>query len=270
MQYQYKMLLELSMSFLAGLATTLGALVVLCFDKSGPSPAQMSFALALAAGVMITVSVVEMWVPPLLEGTHLGRTAFWSLAGCSAFWVVSKLVGSDPVPGGSLLPTASSAASTAERVEQDRARNARLGLLMMVTLTAHNFPEGLAVAVSALSSQRLGAVVMLAIAIHNIPEGIAIAVPVYAASGSARRAFLMAFLSGLSEPLGAFVALVFLGDSVSKGAVEGLLCFVAGVMTAVAVLELLPEAFRYGRPKAMVAGFAAGVAIMLGSIAVMP
>jgi ZIP family zinc transporter len=151
-----------------------------------------------------------------------------------------------------------------------RARNGRLGLLMMVVLTAHNFPEGLAVAVSALSSQRLGAVVMLAIAIHNVPEGIAIAVPIYAATGSAKRAFLMAFLSGLSEPLGAFVALVILGDNVTQSAVENLLCFVAGVMTTVAILELLPEAWHYRKPRAALLGFTVGCAIMLVTTQLMP
>lgn len=256
------------MSFLAGLATTLGALVVLCFEKQ-PTPQQMAFALSLAAGVMISVSVIEMWLPPLMKGDASFGTFLWSFAGCGAFWLISKCIGSDPIPSsGSLLPTSSSGKDSEESVQ--RARNGRLGLLMMVVLTAHNFPEGLAVAVSALSSQRLGAVVMLAIAIHNVPEGIAIAVPIYAATGSAKRAFLMAFLSGLSEPLGAFVALVILGDNVTQSAVENLLCFVAGVMTTVAILELLPEAWHYRKPRAALLGFTVGCAIMLVTTQLMP
>ena len=54
-----------------------------------------------------------------------------------------------------------------------------LGLLMMITLTAHNLPEGIAVAVGTMASQRTGVVITTAIAMHNIPEGLAIAVPIY-------------------------------------------------------------------------------------------
>ena len=51
-----------------------------------------------------------------------------------------------------------------------RARQLRLGLLMMITLTAHNLPEGIAVAVGTLANHRSGVVITAAIAMHNIPE----------------------------------------------------------------------------------------------------
>ena len=70
----------------------------------------------------------------------------------------------------------------------------RLALLMMLVLTAHNFPEGLAVAISTVDSQHTGALICFAIAIHNIPEGIAIAVPYFEADGDRRKAVMMALL----------------------------------------------------------------------------
>merc|ERR1719464_504320 len=99
----------------------------------------------------------------------------------------------------------------------------------MLSLTAHNFPEGFAVAVSASQSSRLGLVVMFAIAVHNVPEGIAIAVPVLAATGSQRRALWMSFLSGMAEPIGALSALLVLrltNGGLSEAAMENLLCVV--------------------------------------------
>lgn len=83
----------------------------------------------------------------------------------------------------------------------------RLGLLMAFTMTLHNMPEGLAVAFSSYTD--FGEVMAVAIAMHNIPEGIIVAAPIFAATGSRSRALLIATLSGLSEPLGALAALVF-------------------------------------------------------------
>ena len=81
----------------------------------------------------------------------------------------------------------------------------RLGLLMAITMTLHNLPEGFAVAFSSYTS--VGPVMAAAIGVHNVPEGIIVAAPVFAATGSRRRALLMATVSGLSEPAGALLAL---------------------------------------------------------------
>ena len=78
---------------------------------------------------------------------------------------------------------------------------------MAFTMTLHNMPEGLAVAFSAYTG--LGWVMAVAIAMHNIPEGIIVAAPIYAATGSRLQALGIATLSGLSEPLGALLALLF-------------------------------------------------------------
>lgn len=78
---------------------------------------------------------------------------------------------------------------------------------MAFTMTLHNMPEGLAVAFSSYTD--FGNIMALAIAMHNIPEGIIVAAPIYAATGSRSQALLIATLSGLSEPLGALSALVF-------------------------------------------------------------
>merc|ERR1711957_44757 len=114
-----------------------------------------------------------------------------------------------------------------------------VAMLMFISLLVHNFPEGLAVAVSALESEKLGITVTIGMMIHNIPEGIAIAIPCLAARPDKPWiGFALASLSGLAEPIGAFVALLFLGDA-AKGEdqfyMENVLAFVAGIMVMVSV-----------------------------------
>mmetsp|Transcript_51668 Transcript_51668/g.123000 ORF Transcript_51668/g.123000 Transcript_51668/m.123000 type:complete len:429 (-) Transcript_51668:8-1294(-) len=326
------------MSLIAGLATTVGALVVFILPGGQVTPEQLSFSLALAGGVMVSVTVLEFWLPALLGDANkriMGVLVF-SCLGVLAFVAMSSVIpepdvvgvgkrevenaseqadgeddtqplaagehetcttpGSqrarsrsrspgilDPAAGTVGLPEqgteivdveaqalATGAASTTKDLERARissrkARHWRLALVMMLSLTAHNFPEGFAVAVSAFESKRLGFVVMLAITLHNIPEGIAIAVPVLAATGSRAKALLFSLLSGAAEPLGAATSVAVLNriGEISEASMENLLCTVGGVMTAVAVKELFPEAWAQGCPRAFAAGTITGVMVML-------
>jgi len=79
------------------------------------------------------------------------------------------------------------------------------GLISALALGLHNFPEGLATFVGALADSRVGIALAVAIAIHNVPEGICVAMPIYYATGSRLKGFLWAFLSGISEPIGAAI-----------------------------------------------------------------
>lgn len=253
--------LPVGLAFLAGVSTALGACVVLLLDGT-PSKATMCFALALAGSVMVYVSV-EMSVTAVMSG---GSLMWWGigsiLVGCATFFVMRKLLPDEhehdhAKPADEEQPLVQAAEKDAETT-----RNWRLGMLMLLVLTAHNFPEGLAVAASAMDSNRLGIIVAVAIAAHNIPEGIVIAVPVYAASKSRLKAIGWALASGLTEPLGALVAVAFLRPVITETGLQAVLCLVAGMMLAVSVVELFPAAWKYGEPAAFLVGLAAGVAIM--------
>jgi len=144
--------------------------------------------------------------------------------------------------------------ATGKDLETKEQRKAwRVAILMFVSLLVHNFPEGLAVAASALESEKLGITVTIGIMIHNIPEGIAIAIPCLAARPDQPwLSFALASISGLAEPIGAFVALLFLRnmeDEMESEMVfmnlENVLAFVAGIMVMVALWELFPEARSY-------------------------
>ena len=140
----------------------------------------------------------------------------------------------------------------------------RLGVLMSITMTLHNFPEGFAVGFSALTD--VGPIVALAIAVHNIPEGIIIGAPIFASTRSRAKAIGIATLSGLTEPLGAALSLTFAGPYLTESVIEYMLSFVGGIMTSVCVLELYPEAKACKSDTAMYAGMALGSVVMVWTL----
>jgi len=282
-----------AMSFVAGLSTTLGAGIVAVLPANKVPPTLMAFVLAFAGGVMLSTSIVEFWVPALWQVGNglddIARISFFTAVGASAFLIFSHLV---PEPNVSTYTdieshreeTGPCVATVCGREIQNLApvqvddctvfrdesknfhRRWRLAFVMMLALTAHNFPEGMAVAISALDNQRLGWVVMLAIAMHNIPEGIALSVPVFDATGSKWKALWMSFASGMAEPLGAVVSLCMVrlaGGSPSHAAMDNLLCCIGGIMAAVSMKELLPEAWSLDERAHCGCGFACGWALML-------
>ena len=94
--------------------------------------------------------------------------------------------------------------------QQKNQKLMRMGVFTALAIAIHNFPEGLATFTAALTDPSLGIAIAVAIAIHNIPEGIAVSVPIYYATGNKRKAFMLSFLSGLAEPVGAIVGFFIL------------------------------------------------------------
>jgi ZIP family zinc transporter len=104
--------------------------------------------------------------------------------------------------------------------------------------------------------------VALAVAIHNIPEGIAVALPLLYGTGSRRKAFKWALLSGLAEPLGALVGMLILIPFLSPPLLAVLFAVVAGIMVYISFDELLPMAERWGHHHLSIYGVATGMLIM--------
>lgn len=135
------------MSFVAGMSTGLGGCVI--FFVSSVSNKVMSFTLSLAAGVMTSVSILEL-LKPILNGSI--TSLLWAMAG-AGFYMALRYIVPEP-PRINSTPTTHQTTSKYDKRERSdehsntketellRARNWRLGILMMLTLTAHNLPEG--------------------------------------------------------------------------------------------------------------------------------
>jgi len=216
----------LVLSTLAGLATGLGGLIVLI---KRPGKKVLGFLMGLAAGIMITLSFLQLISEALkISGLPLATSGF--VIGSLLIFFLDYV-----------LP------HKYFSVDEKGAIDGRLlksGILIAMGISLHNFPEGIAVASGYSYLPRLGLVIAIAMAVHNIPEGIAISLPVYMGGASKLAAFRLALVSGLVEPLGALVATLFLEhfqDLVPFG-----LAFAGGVMVFVTLDELIPVAHERG------------------------
>lgn len=149
----------------------------------------------------------------------------------------------------------------------DNEKLVRMGVMTAVAIGIHNFPEGLATFVGALSDPSVGLALAVAIAIHNIPEGLCVAIPVYYATGNRWKAFGWALLSGVSEPIGAGLGWLVLKDIMSELVYGILFGVVAGMMVNITIHELIPTAVRYDpADKVTTNSIIAGMAIMALSL----
>ena len=138
---------------------------------------------------------------------------------------------------------------------------------LVMAVTIHNFPEGMAVGVAiagalAADFNIAGAMALsLGIAIQNIPEGAIISMPLRAEGNGRWRAFGIGALSGIVEPVGG--ALVLLLATYILGIMPYMLAFAAGAMLYVVVEELVPDYSQGKHSNIGTIGFALGFALMM-------
>lgn len=238
------------LSFLAGLSTLLGTIPILFKVKNKNT--LISASLAFAAGVMICVSMTDL-IPEafaLLLGIFRGVPALLLLA---IFFTIGLLFS---MLVDKLFPVKENSNITNKRLY-------RVGLVSMMAIILHNLPEGIATFLSSTQNQSLGLALTMAIALHNIPEGISISVPVYYSTNSKGKAFFYTLLSGLSEPLGAFLAFLFLKPFINDFIMSILFSFIAGIMIHISIYELLPESKSYQKSLLPVLFFIIGFGFMM-------
>lgn len=257
----------LLLTLFAGLATGVGSLVA--FFTSRTNTKFLSFALGFSAGVMIYVSLVEIFVKAKDSLTaSLGDTkgyAFTVLGffgGMILIALIDRLIpkGENPhevkkVEDLQYEPTAA-----------EFAKLKKMGIFTALAIAIHNFPEGIATFMSAIESPQLGLAIAIAVAIHNIPEGIAVAVPIYYATGDRKKAFKLSFLSGLSEPIGAVAAYLILMPFLTDTMFGIIFAGVAGIMVFISLDELLPAAREYDETHTSIYGVVIGMMVMAASL----
>ena len=270
----------LILTLIAGAATGIGGALVL-FKKKISSDF-LAGALGLSAGVMIFISMAEMFPESqeMIAGTGLTHGEAFVLV---AFFVGMGLITlidfaipeyENPHEASGLsLDSKTAAVGMLEQTGNEKAMH-RLGLLSALAIAVHNFPEGIATFIGALNDPEMGAGITFAIAIHNIPEGIAVAIPIYYATKSKGKALLYATLSGMSEVIGALLCLAvtaIFGIELTGGgpAFPLVLSAVAGIMIYISLDELLPTAEKYGKHHIAIAGVVGGMAIMGISLLIM-
>ncbi|MEA1960661.1 MAG: zinc transporter ZupT [Bacillota bacterium] len=258
--------LALALTIFAGLSTGIGSMIA--FFARRTNTVFLSFSLGFSAGVMIYVSMVEILPEAQKAAVNVwGDMGLWAAAG--GFFAGMILIALIDL----MVPAFENPHEPRliEDMYQENSSNTdkklfRTGSLAAIAIAIHNFPEGLATFVSAVQDPSLGIVIATAIAIHNIPEGISVSVPVYYATGDRKKAFVLSFLSGLSEPVGALIGYLILLPFINDGLFALLFASVAGIMVFVSLDELLPAAREYGEAHHSVYGIIAGMMVMAISL----
>jgi ZIP family zinc transporter len=229
------------------LLTAIGTLPVLFF-RSAPRRLMDSM-MGFAAGVMVAASCWSLLVPAIDRG-GVAAAVVGFLAGAAFLYAADQLL---PHLHGEFPDEA-----TAEGPHVAWQRSA----LLMLAMTLHNFPEGMAVGVS-FGGGEMGAATALAIGIglQNIPEGLAIALPLRYGGMSRGRAFFWGQLSAVVEPVAGVLGAVLVLTSTAF--LPYGMAAAAGAMLYVVVEELIPETVRSGTPDVATLGFIGGFAVMM-------
>lgn len=251
------------MALLAGLCTwaftSVGAAAV--FVGSKPiSRRTLDILLGFAAGVMIAASFWSLLAPALeITGETMGRWAFAPVAlgflGGAALLRIIDMV----------IPHLHPAAN----VEDGPHTGLPKSFLLVLAITLHNIPEGLAVGVGMGAAQFEGSHVtladaltlMLGIGLQNLPEGLAVSVPLMRDGFSRGKAFFYGQVSGFVEPVAAVLGAV--GVGMIQPFLPVALAFAAGAMIFVVVEEVIPESHASGYGDAATMGCILGFTVMM-------
>ena len=240
------------------LGTSLGAACVF-FMRGKLNPMVQRALTGFAAGVMVAASIWSLIIPAIEQSEPMGALAFVPAA--VGFWIgILFLLLLDKT-----VPHLHAGSDEAEGPRSPLGRVAKL----VLAVTIHNLPEGMAVGVvyagrlrgSAGISAAGAMALALGIAIQNFPEGAIISMPLRAEGQSTGRSFLYGVLSGAVEPLGALLTIWF--SALLVPAMPYMLSFAAGAMVYVVVEELIPETQAGAHSNLGTLMFALGFTVMM-------
>ena len=237
--------------------TALGAGAV--FLSRQPSKLMLDVSLGFAAGVMIAASFWSLLAPAIDMSEHLGKLAIAPVAtGFVCGGLFLRLVDQ-------FLPHFHPGTNTLEGVSTTWQRS----ILLVLAITLHNIPEGLAVGVgfgaagAGFAEASVGGAVSLALGIglQNLPEGLAVSLPLRREGFSPFKAFMWGQLSGLVEPLAAIGGAAVVG--LARPFLPFALAFAAGAMIFVVVEDVIPESQSSGHGNLATMGVIGGFTLMM-------
>ncbi len=240
------------------LGTTLGAATVFLMRKELNAKVEKVL-LGFASGVMVAASVWSLIIPSI-EMAKEQQIIAWLPATVGFIFGIAFLLALDLI-----IPHLHLESNKPEGIKSKLKKTT----MMVLAVTLHNIPEGMAVgvcfagALSQNSSITLAGALALAvgIAIQNLPEGAIISLPLRSEGMSKSKAFLYGTLSGIVEPIGAIITVLITGTI--ETILPGLLAFAAGAMLYVVVEELIPESQNGEHSNIGTIGFAIGFLIMM-------
>ena len=240
------------------LGTMLGSAFVFLMKEDMSVRLQKSL-LGFASGVMVAASVWSLLIPAMEMEQAKGA---WSVFPAAVGFLLGMgfLLLIDELTPHLHIGT--------DKPEGMRSHLSRTAMLVLA-VTIHNLPEGMAVGVVFAGAENGSAHISLAgavavsvgIAIQNVPEGAIISMPMRAAGNSRWRSFLIGSLSGVVEPLGAVAVLLL--ASLLMPVLPYMLAFAAGAMLYVVIEELIPEASGGRHSNLSTIGFAVGFVLMM-------
>ena len=237
------------------MGTTLGAASVFVMRHTLRDAVQRALT-GFAAGVMVAASVWSLLIPAMEQTGDTGIVAV-----VISFWLgVGFLLLLDHV-----VPHMHQKSEEAEGPHA----NLKRSTMLMLAVTLHNIPEGIAVGAvfagllmdNAEITLASATALSLGIAIQNFPEGAILSLPLHAEGMQKRKAFYEGALSGVVEPIAAVVTIV--ASEWLVPLLAGLLSFAAGAMFYVVVEELIPEMSAGKHSHAGVLAFMAGFTVMM-------
>ena len=240
------------------LGTSLGAACVFFMKKTLSDMVQRSLT-GFAAGVMVAASVWSLLIPAMEQSAGMGNLSF--VPAVAGFWIgILFLLGLDHI-----VPHLHVKSGQTEGPKSQLRRTT----MMVLAVTLHNIPEGMAVGVvyagylsgSAQITAAGALALSLGIAIQNFPEGAIISMPLRAEGMKKGKAFCGGVLSGVVEPIGA--VLTILAAQLVVPALPYLLSFAAGAMLYVVVEELIPEMSQGSHSNIGTLFFAVGFSVMM-------
>ncbi|MDD4840252.1 MAG: ZIP family metal transporter [Clostridia bacterium] len=250
------------LSLVAGVAgTAIGGIIgALLSNKSSKF---MSRVLAFAGGIMVGVVCFEM-IPEAIEMTAVNNQNWSSvlitlsavIAGIIAIYSLNKVL--DVLENKRAvhkdlqnLHHQTAILQVEEDKEncengfisnsQNKTKNSlfKAGLVMLLAIALHNFPEGMAIGSSGVASTTTGIIVALVIAVHNIPEGMCIAAPLASGGVGKVKTVLLTALAGGATFIGAIIGILIGGISpIATGVCMGL---AGGAMLYVTFGEIIPQ-----------------------------